>query len=142
MDPSYIISLIRKLLPPSPSRSVNNAHKADAHESSIQASKGRGADNGASAAPGSESLDKLDNGYEEMDTATECTGRDVEDVREDGSCELDKDEGTLAREEAWEEYGCVLWDLAASKTHAELMVYELMLYFMYLNDAYLSCSFV
>lgn len=27
-------------------------------------------------------------------------------------------------EEAWEEHGCVLWDLAASKTHAELMVLE------------------
>lgn len=26
-------------------------------------------------------------------------------------------------EEAWEESGCILWDLAASKTHAQLMVY-------------------
>ena len=25
-------------------------------------------------------------------------------------------------DEAWEEHGCILWDLAASKTHAHLMV--------------------
>lgn len=30
-----------------------------------------------------------------------------------------------AEEEVWEEYGCILWDLAASRTHAELMVLEL-----------------
>ncbi|XP_014621517.1 protein saal1-like isoform X2 [Glycine soja] len=30
-------------------------------------------------------------------------------------------------EDAWEEYGCILWDLAASKTHAELMVENLIL---------------
>lgn len=30
--------------------------------------------------------------------------------------------GVPAGEEAWEEYGCVIWDLAASRTHAELMV--------------------
>ena len=34
----------------------------------------------------------------------------------------DSDESLKAGEEAWEECGCVLWDLAASKTHAELMV--------------------
>jgi hypothetical protein len=28
----------------------------------------------------------------------------------------------LSGEEAWEEYGCILWDLSASKTNAELMV--------------------
>ena len=30
---------------------------------------------------------------------------------------------TSLGEEAWEEYGCILWDLAASKNHAELMVF-------------------
>ncbi|KAJ7947916.1 Protein saal1 [Quillaja saponaria] len=35
--------------------------------------------------------------------------------------------GVTVGEEAWEEYGCVLWDLAASKTHAELMVQNLIL---------------
>lgn len=28
----------------------------------------------------------------------------------------------LAREEVWEDCGCILWDLAANKEHAELMV--------------------
>ena len=32
--------------------------------------------------------------------------------------------GVSVGEDAWEEYGCILWDLAASKTHAELMVYQ------------------
>ncbi|KAK9124014.1 hypothetical protein Sjap_013616 [Stephania japonica] len=33
----------------------------------------------------------------------------------------------LGGEEAWEENGCILWDLAANKTHAELMVENLLL---------------
>ncbi|XP_025980495.1 uncharacterized protein [Glycine max] len=35
--------------------------------------------------------------------------------------------GVSVGEDAWEEYGCILWDLAASKTHAELMVENLIL---------------
>ncbi|XP_027773633.1 protein saal1 isoform X2 [Solanum pennellii] len=31
-------------------------------------------------------------------------------------------EDVAVGEEAWEEFGCILWDLAASKTHAEFMV--------------------
>nr|BAF36360.1 hypothetical protein [Ipomoea trifida] len=41
-------------------------------------------------------------------------------------CESTK-KGSSAGEEAWEEYGCILWDLAASKTHAEFMVQNLIL---------------
>jgi hypothetical protein len=37
--------------------------------------------------------------------------------------------GVSVCEDVWEECGCVLWDLAASKTHAELMV--LLLYFCF-----------
>ncbi|XP_029129860.1 protein saal1 isoform X2 [Cajanus cajan] len=48
-----------------------------------------------------------------------------------GECE-DTDSGiersrVSVEEDAWEEYGCILWDLAASKTHAELMVENLIL---------------
>lgn len=32
-------------------------------------------------------------------------------------------------EEVWEGYGCILWDLAASQTHAELMVPVIASYF-------------
>jgi len=49
-----------------------------------------------------------------------------ENMDVDASAEISRGEceGTNVSvgETAWEEYGCVLWDLAASKTHAELMV--------------------
>lgn len=31
-------------------------------------------------------------------------------------------QGVLTQEKTWEECGCILWDLAASKDHARLMV--------------------
>ncbi|XP_021279279.1 protein SAAL1 isoform X3 [Herrania umbratica] len=69
VDPSYVISLIRKLLP----------------------------------------LDAR-NGEDEEDS-----GRGGENAR------------VSAGEVVWEECGCVLWDLAANQTHAELMVQNLIL---------------
>lgn len=33
-------------------------------------------------------------------------------------------EDVAVREEAWEEFGCILWDLAANKSHAEFMVFR------------------
>ncbi|KAF3554441.1 hypothetical protein F2Q69_00017523 [Brassica cretica] len=33
----------------------------------------------------------------------------------------EKDKASSSVEEAWEEHGCVLWDLATSETHADLM---------------------
>ncbi|XP_076935608.1 uncharacterized protein LOC143602354 [Bidens hawaiensis] len=65
VDPSYIISLIRKLLPPAMSATSTNDQEKNASPS-------------------------------------------VGDV-------------------CWEEYGCVLWDLATSRTHAEFMVQNLIL---------------
>lgn len=41
--------------------------------------------------------------------------------------------GGSSVEEAWEDHGCVLWDLAASRTHAELMVMDLDFEVMSLN---------
>ncbi|KAG2285420.1 hypothetical protein Bca52824_045024 [Brassica carinata] len=34
----------------------------------------------------------------------------------------EKDKASSSVEEAWEEHGCVLWDLATSETHADLML--------------------
>lgn len=118
MDPGYIISLIRKLLPPSASN-CTNVRVADARDSFIQGSKEQCTEEGAP----NDVLNSRDDDYEAMDTVIVSAERgDAQDVREDGSLDHDKHEGTLAVEEAWEEYGCVLWDLAASKTHSELMV--------------------
>lgn len=138
VDPSYIISLIRKLLPPSASSSIN-AHEVDACDSSIQGSKAQGTEEGALSESGNEVLNSQDNEYEAMDTVTEFVEIDVQDVREDRSCHQDKQDVTLAGEEAWEEYGCVLWDLAASKTHAELMVLVLISHYIALRYLIFIC---
>ncbi|XP_077245153.1 ARM repeat superfamily protein isoform X2 [Tasmannia lanceolata] len=46
----------------------------------------------------------------------------------DGAFHDDSDRpGVLTQEDPWEEYGCILWDLSANKTHAELMVENLLL---------------
>ncbi|CAH8320175.1 unnamed protein product [Eruca vesicaria subsp. sativa] len=37
------------------------------------------------------------------------------------------------KDKAWEDHGCVLWDLAASSTHAELMVQNLILQVLHAN---------
>ncbi|KAJ0963227.1 hypothetical protein J5N97_028349 [Dioscorea zingiberensis] len=76
IDPSYIISLIRQLLP------------CDKGEKNDQ--KG-------------------------------C----LKEERADGS--VDEQTGTPEVDDPWEEYGCILWDLAASKSHAELMVNNLII---------------
>lgn len=50
----------------------------------------------------------------------ESPSRNRSEVMDTGQ-EIDGD-GIPVGEEAWEEYGCILWDLAASRNHAELMV--------------------
>lgn len=67
VDPSYIISLIRKLLP----EQTNN----------------------------------------HLDSVTQ--------VSNENKCH---DQQHNVGNDSWEEYGCILWDLATSKTHAEFMV--------------------
>ncbi|XP_058779747.1 uncharacterized protein LOC131653576 isoform X2 [Vicia villosa] len=116
VDPSYVISLIRKLLPldsssvhgvvsdvpnkegDAPCASVCNNEQ---FESSKSKSENMDVDvSGESSRPGGEYKDNGD-GFEHS--------------------------GALVGENAWEEHGCILWDLAASKTHAELMVENLIL---------------
>lgn len=60
---------------------------------------------------------------------------DIIDDNKESACEEGKvDVGSGCRnelptasivEEVWEGNGCILWDLAASQTHAELMVREI-----------------
>lgn len=46
-----------------------------------------------------------------------------------------------AREEAWEENGCVLWDLAVNKEHAEFMVLDFVLLCLF-GAGYSFCFFL
>ncbi|KAJ0732026.1 putative armadillo-like helical protein [Helianthus annuus] len=83
VDPSYVISLIRKLLPPTMNN--NNNATATSHDKILE--------NNCHIMDGSSSNDHENN----------ATGPSV---------------GI----DAWEEHGCILWDLATSRTHAEFMV--------------------
>lgn len=103
VDPSYIICLIRKLLP------LDSA----SHSSFSEVASEEGVAPSASVSS-DENLKWSKNKSENMD---------VDDVCGDGI----RIEHSGIGEDAWEEYGCVLWDLAASKTHAELMVENLIL---------------
>lgn len=112
VDPSYIISLIRKLLPATV-KSPNQTKDAPAPESNfISFSK-------------IEASISKDNGLHRFENASERMGiaDDIHNSSLGNSCNVvDHPNNDLVGEEAWEEYGCILWDLAASTTHAELMV--------------------
>ncbi|XP_041992010.1 uncharacterized protein LOC121742932 isoform X2 [Salvia splendens] len=104
IDPSYIISLIRRLLP----SDVNGLVREEPAAEGIIEDAADLPENGgeAEAMESSENHDKLEgrepsNGY--------------------------KDEGRTVGERTWEECGCILWDLAASEDHAQFMVQNLIL---------------
>lgn len=100
VDPSYIISLIRKLLP------ENVKHGEICKISTSAPSENEGDQ--------SWSIDESEN-MKNVETLVE------QSVDDKFHCQ-NKHEDVAAGEKAWEEFGCILWDLAASKTHAEFMV--------------------
>nr|XP_011460692.1 PREDICTED: uncharacterized protein LOC101308452 isoform X2 [Fragaria vesca subsp. vesca] len=120
VDPSYVISLIRKLLPANASNNHNS--QSDVSCGPVERLNADEGENGAltrsialpSSKDTSESM-KINDDFSENATH----GRENEGEQ----C----GHGVPVGEEAWEEYGCILWDLAASKTHAELMVKNLVL---------------
>lgn len=115
VDPSYVISLIRKLLPANAS-SNHNSH-SDVSCGPLQGLNTDDMEISAltpsivppSSKGTSESMEIIDdchrNATHERENEAEQPGHSVP-----------------VGEEIWEEYGCILWDLSASKTHAELMV--------------------
>ncbi|KDP34347.1 hypothetical protein JCGZ_11230 [Jatropha curcas] len=120
VDPSYIISLIRKLIPPS----VENNHNAkgvDCKGSNADYMEEHGASPSRDRIP-----DTLVNRSENMNVVDDFKKSACRDGKDQDSSPS-KQPGVLAEEETWEEYGCILWDLAASRTHAELMVENLIL---------------
>ncbi|MED6132918.1 hypothetical protein PIB30_023323 [Stylosanthes scabra] len=113
VDPSYIISLIRKLLPSGfDSQSAPNGKLSASNE-----------EEGAPVSAAN------DNDHEHVNSS----GYKSENMDVDGSSEVFHKQGecdgtsNAGKEQDWEEYGCVLWDLAANTTHAELMVENLIL---------------
>ena len=96
VDPGYIISLIRKLLP-------GNV------ESGISSRK--------DIAFGGESrISPHESSAEEMIFKIERLGRNGNNDGVSRHLEASVDEG------AWEDCGCIIWDLSANRDHAEFMV--------------------
>lgn len=130
VDPSYIISLIRKLLPLD-SASVNGVASDDPSRGALVI------DNKEGDAPSASICN--DEHFELSKSTSENMDVDVsfESSLMQGECQDLGDgierSGASVGEDVWEEYGCILWDLAASKTHAELMVENLILEVLYAN---------
>ncbi|XP_042045348.1 uncharacterized protein LOC121791476, partial [Salvia splendens] len=111
VDPSYVISLIRRLLPSDVNGLVREEPAAEGviEDATNLPENGRGAE----AMESYENHDKLEgrepsNGY--------------------------KDEGGTVGERTWEECGCILWDLAASEDHAQFMVQNLILEVLFVEQ--------
>lgn len=107
VDPSFVISLIRKLLPVNSGseergQSTEVRHNCDMHASNVDAS--------SKGDPKS------------MDIGVNHRKESISQENNDKVSSCEKLSGSSVEEEAWEEHGCVLWDLAANETHAELMV--------------------
>ncbi|KAL8092496.1 hypothetical protein AgCh_034681 [Apium graveolens] len=128
VDPSYVISLIRKLLPPCSSSSILTRKNEDKTcDSVVVESGGECLVEGGLSKLENEVADVCNDEYESMDTVNAVGEVLGHDARGERSSSQDKHEVALVGEKAWEEYGCVLWDLAANETHAELMVQNLVL---------------
>lgn len=119
VDPSYIISLIRKLLPLNASNMRNSYGNEDA-----------GCDTSVT------NIDEGDQVLSSSGTVSKCLGIEIADGsdklddkkgEDEGACPKSEQLISSSEEKVWEECGCILWDLSASKSHAELMVQNLVL---------------
>ncbi|KAL0436351.1 UNVERIFIED_CONTAM: protein saal1 [Sesamum radiatum] len=112
VDPSYVIALIRKLLP----SDIKDGEHAVPTGLICEEPKAEGRKEGAVGLP--------ENGgeAEAMESSENYGKLDQPQPRSD-----DHSQGGSTREEIWEECGCILWDLAASEDHAQFMVENLIL---------------
>ncbi|KAF5185262.1 Arm repeat superfamily protein [Thalictrum thalictroides] len=125
VDPSYIISLIRKLLP----HSVKNAYSSHG-DNDCNASVGeletgiRGTVQTSS--PGVLSItNRTDEAMDTHDETSELAHQ--KEGIEDSFGPIKDNNISTVDEAAWEECGCILWDLSVNKTHAVFMVENLLL---------------
>ncbi|XWS73983.1 hypothetical protein CRYUN_Cryun02cG0176400 [Craigia yunnanensis] len=107
VDPSYVISLIRKLLP------------VDAKNGDNTEIRGSNCND--------EVVSSSNDNCKSMEIVDHFSKSDFHGEDEEDSCHGGENARVSAGEEVWEECGCVLWDLAANQTHAELMVQNLVL---------------
>ncbi|KAK9279560.1 hypothetical protein L1049_013239 [Liquidambar formosana] len=130
VDPSYIISSICKLLPPD-SRNSHDSRGVDACDDSTVSTKESKADEAkecAASLPEDRVSNPQNNNFDAMDTHDDFDEKLAHRKGQDeGLCHRVERPVASVGEEAWEEYGCILWDLAASRTHAEFMVQNLLL---------------
>lgn len=115
VDPSYIISLIRKLLP-TDARTSDNTNMHVNQKEEIGSSQFE-----------SRFLNSQQSNTETRDTVDVFGQLGHLEVRDEGSFQLSENDSVSVKEDTWEEYGCILWDLAASSTQAEVMVRNLVL---------------
>lgn len=130
VDPSYIISLIRKLLP----SNVGNGH-VDGRDVPSKKLNADPVEESTDSLSGDRVLSSPKHNFKAMDVV-DCADRSYCEGEAEDPCSKLEQADVSAGEEAWEEYGCVLWDLAASVTHAELMVLKfdllwILLYFLF-----------
>ncbi|OVA17895.1 hypothetical protein BVC80_1835g291 [Macleaya cordata] len=127
VDPSYIISLIRKLLPFNV-RDNHRDHGVNGRVGSVEEGSEAVIVEESTAVIASPSVQTFSNNRTDvMDIPDDHDGLSCRN--EGGQILLDSSEHRelSAQEQAWEEYGCILWDLAANKTHSEFMVENLLL---------------
>ncbi|KAK6936141.1 hypothetical protein RJ641_033171, partial [Dillenia turbinata] len=119
VDPSYIISLIRKLLP------VNDTERIERCYVNTTENNGREKNETSLCEDGNTNLSmdeiKLMDTLDGVGEVSSQKGEDEESQQSLEHC------GMSEREKTWEECGCILWDLAANKDHAEFMVQNLVL---------------
>lgn len=104
VDPSYIISLIRKILPRDKDN-VDSMEEKVAMEAVVDI-----------GSLGDSAEDYMDNVKRVSVDPSSCGEEGT------GICEHEQTD-LLGTEAPWEECGCILWDLSVNKTHAEFMVF-------------------
>ncbi|CAH9072777.1 unnamed protein product [Cuscuta europaea] len=116
VDPAYVISLIRKLLPTEVKVGGASGEQKTEELTTTSASSFENGE-GMQTNHENKSLDVV-NDFNKAETVNGFDGV---------LCRESTKKGSTAGEDAWEEYGCILWDLAASKTHADFMAQNLIL---------------
>ncbi|KAL5976578.1 hypothetical protein ACLOJK_020911 [Asimina triloba] len=132
VDPSYVISLIRKLIPSGERTEHGSHHHASiqgVETSSVEQSNGvppdHGCCNGGQGRSNTEGT--IPNQENPQDILTDDDDMNPEfELRERYGGDTSERPRVSLSEDPWEEYGCILWDLAANETHAVLMVENLL----------------
>lgn len=119
VDPSYVISLIRKLLPIDSGSGECDQINEERHNYHTNPND---VVQGVVSRSGIGIVDTCSGDPESMDIGGNTNESTSEERDKVSSCQEPEKSSGSSMEEAWEDHGCVLWDLAASRTHAELMV--------------------